>query len=57
MNDIALLHLEENLEMQSRIDDDSNPHVAKPVKFASEGRTLRILAVDIVDYQCPRGNF
>lgn len=36
VNDIALLHLEENLEMQSRIDDDSNPHVAKPVKFASE---------------------
>ena len=42
MNDIALLQLEENRKMQSRIDDDSDPHVAKPVKLASKGRTLSV---------------
>ena len=39
VNDIALLQLEENPKMQSRIDDESDPHVAKAVKLASKGRT------------------
>jgi len=33
VNDIALLLLEENPRMQSRIDDDSDPHKAIPTKF------------------------
>ena len=39
VNDIALLQLEENPKMQSRIEDDSDPHVANPVKLATKGRT------------------
>ena len=39
VNDIALLQLEENPKMQSRIEDDSDPHVAMPVKLATKGRT------------------
>ena len=39
VNDIALLQLEENPKMQSMIEDDSDPHVAKPVKLATKGST------------------
>ena len=36
VNDLALLYLESNPEMQSRIQDDADPHVAKPVKLADK---------------------
>merc|ERR1719367_539655 len=35
VNDIALLYLEPNPEMQTRIQDVEDPHVAKPVKLAN----------------------
>ena len=36
MNDIALLYLKPNPEMQSRILDVGDPHVAKPIKLANK---------------------
>ena len=50
MNDIALLLLEENPKMQSRIDDDSDPHKAVPTKFCPKGR------VQIMQLTLRRGN-
>ena len=36
-NDIALLQLEDNPRMQWRLDDESNPHVAMPMKLCPKG--------------------
>ena len=40
VNDIALLYLEPNPEMQTRIQDVEDPHVAKPVKLANRVKLI-----------------
>ena len=45
VNDIALLLLEENPKMQSRIDDDSDPHKAIPTKFCPKERVQIMLLI------------
>ena len=49
MNDIALLYLEPNPEMQTRIQDVADPHEAKPIKLANKVVKLLFKPLHISD--------